>query len=67
MNATMRSDYFDECERFPFTYIGGMADYFFLLRSVEVQTVRDIKDQNHHRICFATLGAGLPINLLTSG
>ena len=20
MNATMRTDYFDECERFPFTY-----------------------------------------------
>jgi hypothetical protein len=24
MNATMRTDYFDECERFPFTYIWGI-------------------------------------------
>ena len=44
----------------------SMADYLLLLRSVEVQTVRDIQDRNY-RICFDTLGAGLPINLLTSG
>ena len=26
-----------------------------------VQTVKDLQDQNYHRICFATLGAGLSI------
>ena len=33
----------------------SMTDYFFLLRSVEVQTVTDLQDQNRRRICFATL------------
>ena len=64
----MRSDYFDECERFPFC-LYSMADCFLVLRSVEVQAVRDIRDQNHRRICLVTLREldFLLINLLTSG
>ena len=38
----------------------SMADYFLPLRSVEVQAVRDTRDQNHYRICLATSEAGLP-------
>ena len=46
-----------------------MADCFLVLRSVEVQAVRDIRDQNHRRICLVTLREldFLLINLLTSG
>ena len=53
---------------FPLLIFGtSMANCFLLLRSVEVQTVRVLHDQNHRRISFATLGAGLPITLVTSG
>ena len=46
MNATsIRSDYFDKCERFSLLIFGAStADCFLLFRSVEVQTMRDLQD-----------------------
>jgi hypothetical protein len=43
MNTTMRSDYFDECERSNlFILVVSMIDCFLLPRSVEVPSVRDL-------------------------